>query len=719
MTRRESGPFAAGDRVQLTGPKGRLNTITLESGQGLPHPPRPARARRADRRARRLGGAEQQRRHLPRAAAAALRLRHVDAARRRDRLPEGCRPDPPAGRHLPGRDGRRGRRRIRCALALAAARDRAGGSPDLLRAPRGVRRWSRGRTSRASSARSPTGLVGRARRPRRATARGGRAGAASTASCSTCSRRGSASTSCSRPSRPAACCICYIATVTQLSRVAEAIRATEAFTDPDPTETLVRGWHVEGLAVRPDHRMIGHTGFLLTARRLAPGAVLPRPARRASKTEYGDEDVELWTPGALGERTKTDKRMRRVVRDAQSAGRGDRRDPRRRARSGRLEQVELSRSPAPMKEGSVRRLPALLTAAALATVLASSLTACAGMPGFGGCEPVYESGDGLRAGDRDRLRSSHRPDVDFPTPAHRRDPQVIDARSRAKATRSRTAAPSMCASTVFDGETGSSSRRRYAERARLVRYVAGGDERALDPARFSAPRSASGSCSPPPPARSSARAPSTTRTRDRPDATLVLVYRRDRQLPRQGRRLQPASAGRHADASSPRPTASRASPCPTPTRPTTTQVATIKAGGGDDGRGRRHRRAALQRLDLAALRATTPRDVDSTWARRIRSASSSLTTRDGERQRAPSRRASSTQLVGRQGRIAAARRDPGRRRLPGRRARGCRRVVDPHLRDRRPRDPEVVDRRRCAGIRCRSRTGSSASCSRCWRPRPA
>ena len=64
--------------------------------------------------------------------------------------------------------------------------------------------------------------------------------------------------------------------------------------------------------------MIGHTGFLLTARRLAPGAKLPRPARRASKTEYGDEDVELWTPGALGERTKTDKRLRRVVRDAQA-----------------------------------------------------------------------------------------------------------------------------------------------------------------------------------------------------------------------------------------------------------------------------------------------------------------------------------------------------------------------------------------------------------------
>jgi tRNA (adenine57-N1/adenine58-N1)-methyltransferase len=49
----------------------------------------------------------------------------------------------------------------------------------------------------------------------------------------------------------------------------------------------------------------------------APGAVLPKPARRASKSDYQDEDVELWTPGALGVRDKTDKRLRRVVRDAQ------------------------------------------------------------------------------------------------------------------------------------------------------------------------------------------------------------------------------------------------------------------------------------------------------------------------------------------------------------------------------------------------------------------
>lgn len=115
---------------------------------------------------------------------------------------------------------------------------------------------------------------------------------------------------------PGGVVICYVATATQLSRVAEAIRATGLFTHPESSETMVRGWHVEGLAVRPDHRMVAHTGFLLTARRLAPGAELPQPARRASKAEYDDEDVEAWTPGALGDRPKSDKRMRKIVREA-------------------------------------------------------------------------------------------------------------------------------------------------------------------------------------------------------------------------------------------------------------------------------------------------------------------------------------------------------------------------------------------------------------------
>lgn len=123
---------------------------------------------------------------------------------------------------------------------------------------------------------------------------------------------------------PGGVVLCYIATATQLSRVAEYIRNTGLFTDPEASETMVRGWHVEGLAVRPDHRMVAHTGFLLWARRLAPGAIPPEVKRRASKSSYGDEDVELWTPGAVGDRQITDKNLRKRVREAQKAAEGAR-----------------------------------------------------------------------------------------------------------------------------------------------------------------------------------------------------------------------------------------------------------------------------------------------------------------------------------------------------------------------------------------------------------
>jgi len=124
---------------------------------------------------------------------------------------------------------------------------------------------------------------------------------------------------CATALTPGGVLLCYIATVTQLSRVAEAIRATGMYTEPDSSETIVRGWHVEGLAVRPDHRMVAHTGFLMTARRLAPGSVLPELKRRASKTDFSDEDVEIWTPGALGERSASSKRLRKTAREAKAA----------------------------------------------------------------------------------------------------------------------------------------------------------------------------------------------------------------------------------------------------------------------------------------------------------------------------------------------------------------------------------------------------------------
>jgi tRNA (adenine57-N1/adenine58-N1)-methyltransferase catalytic subunit len=103
---------------------------------------------------------------------------------------------------------------------------------------------------------------------------------------------------------PGGLACCYVATTTQLSRTVEALRGHGAFDEPAAWESLIRPWHVEGLAVRPGHRMVGHTGFLVTARRLAPGVVPPprrrRPAKGNTEEDHSTERAELLRPGVNG-----------------------------------------------------------------------------------------------------------------------------------------------------------------------------------------------------------------------------------------------------------------------------------------------------------------------------------------------------------------------------------------------------------------------------------
>ncbi|MFC5379667.1 methyltransferase domain-containing protein [Aquipuribacter nitratireducens] len=93
-----------------------------------------------------------------------------------------------------------------------------------------------------------------------------------------------------RSLRPGGVLVVYVATATQLSRTAEAAKEAGCWTEPSAWESMVRGWHLEGLAVRPQHRMVGHTGFLLSTRRMADGVTAPKRRRRPAPSQFTEED---------------------------------------------------------------------------------------------------------------------------------------------------------------------------------------------------------------------------------------------------------------------------------------------------------------------------------------------------------------------------------------------------------------------------------------------
>jgi tRNA (adenine57-N1/adenine58-N1)-methyltransferase len=61
----------------------------------------------------------------------------------------------------------------------------------------------------------------------------------------------------------------YVPTVMQVKQFVDALRAHGGFAAIRSFETFIRFWYVKSLSVRPEHRMIGHTGFIVVARRIA------------------------------------------------------------------------------------------------------------------------------------------------------------------------------------------------------------------------------------------------------------------------------------------------------------------------------------------------------------------------------------------------------------------------------------------------------------------
>ncbi|MCI7551106.1 MAG: tRNA (adenine-N1)-methyltransferase [Actinomycetaceae bacterium] len=111
--------------------------------------------------------------------------------------------------------------------------------------------------------------------------------------------------------------LAYVATTTQMSRFVETLRSSSMYTEPEANETMLRTWHLDGLAVRPDHRMVAHTGFLVVARKIASDSQPLVPKRRpapAAHSEALDWERE-WESADFGERTISAKKLRKVRRD--------------------------------------------------------------------------------------------------------------------------------------------------------------------------------------------------------------------------------------------------------------------------------------------------------------------------------------------------------------------------------------------------------------------
>jgi tRNA (adenine57-N1/adenine58-N1)-methyltransferase len=86
----------------------------------------------------------------------------------------------------------------------------------------------------------------------------------------------------------------YVPTIPQVMQTVEALHRAQVFSMIQTFETLLRTWNVEGRSVRPDLRMVAHSGFLTVARKVQPGLapVVPAEAEEdAAGAERREEDL--------------------------------------------------------------------------------------------------------------------------------------------------------------------------------------------------------------------------------------------------------------------------------------------------------------------------------------------------------------------------------------------------------------------------------------------
>lgn len=83
----------------------------------------------------------------------------------------------------------------------------------------------------------------------------------------------------------------FVPTVPQITQTVDALERATVFGMIHTFETLLRTWSVQGRSVRPDHRMVAHSGFITVARKIEPGLLGPATMQPEEHEAAGADDL--------------------------------------------------------------------------------------------------------------------------------------------------------------------------------------------------------------------------------------------------------------------------------------------------------------------------------------------------------------------------------------------------------------------------------------------
>lgn len=92
--------------------------------------------------------------------------------------------------------------------------------------------------------------------------------------------------------RPGGVLVGYLPTVLQVKELVDALHADPGFACVEVMENMLRFWHVKDRSIRPEHRMVAHTGFIIVARRVAEASAVQVKSEKQVRQEQQAETLQ-------------------------------------------------------------------------------------------------------------------------------------------------------------------------------------------------------------------------------------------------------------------------------------------------------------------------------------------------------------------------------------------------------------------------------------------